>query len=769
MPGPRSRKKVPAVKSSQPGAKSASKALARPKGSAKASAAARPKGAVKPKPAAMEKAVAEFKALFRAARLEHTKAGKNATPESPAHQAALAHARRWQIPGAEALLQALPVPWNRLGTEEALSALEAVLETMHPGLRGHAENLRGLLLMVLRRFDEAIACQQRALNVTGYDTPGSAHTNMGNCYFAKGEPDRAIECYEKALATQEYAMSGMVHFNLGVAYNAKREHDRAIKCFMKALEMPGFDRVAETHINLGVAFGDKGDHDCAIGWYEKALAMRGYDTPGYAYNNMGNSYAAKGEYERAIECYSNALVKPGEASTSWARNNLALTLRDLGKYDLALGQLARVLEAPDEDGQHERARRIRAMIEEDMAGLKATAGEEALVKAESADGARAAEETVEQRMLKKLGLQEEGRKDKYDEYLERVPSHGRAEVFSCLRGWSSAVTLLEGGGDGRKWRGGGYFIKWQGKGIVLDPGFDFLDNFHDAGHLLHEVDAVLVSHNHPDHNYDLHSLDDLRYELHRRWKVKKVKGTAGTMDLSRCLFVLDEDTAKASLTGGSEHRGYVKKFTDYDWCQKRWLEREHGLPFSLEHFKVKHTGDVPNAVGMRLRLHQPGAPDVVLGYTGDTAWFTQEEKQPDSVALAEELRGCDVLLAHISMPDQEEFKDPELLKRGHLGYNGLARLIVETEPKVVLVGEFWAGLADLRIDLVRGLKGKVQNALGREIPILPTGLGFHLDLTTLQVHCTGCGEARVPLAELKVAPAASAFGPLGYLCRRCLC
>jgi glyoxylase-like metal-dependent hydrolase (beta-lactamase superfamily II) len=68
-------------------------------------------------------------------------------------------------------------------------------------------------------------------------------------------------------------------------------------------------------------------------------------------------------------------------------------------------------------------------------------------------------------------------------------------VFSCLRGWSSAVTLLEGSTDSH-WVGGGYFLKWRGKGIVIDPGFDFIDNFHDAGYHMREVDAVLVSHNH---------------------------------------------------------------------------------------------------------------------------------------------------------------------------------------------------------------------------------------------------------------------------------
>ena len=85
-------------------------------------------------------------------------------------------------------------------------------------------------------------------------------------------------------------------------------------------------------------------------------------------------------------------------------------------------------------------------------------------------------------------------------YLAKESS-GRDDTLSILRGWSSAVTLLEG--SERLWRGGGYFLKWHGKGIVIDPGLDFLRNLHDANYHAREIDAVLVSHNHPDHNADL--------------------------------------------------------------------------------------------------------------------------------------------------------------------------------------------------------------------------------------------------------------------------
>ena len=43
----------------------------------------------------------------------------------------------------------------------------------------------------------------------------------------------------------------------------------------------------------------------------------------------------------------------------------------------------------------------------------------------------------------------------------------------------------------------------------------------------------------------------------------------------------------------------------------------------------------------------------------------------------------------------------------HLGYRGVEKLIkgCNPRPKLVLIGEFWAGLADLRMDIAHGSDG----------------------------------------------------------------
>lgn len=142
-----------------------------------------------------------------------------------------------------------------------------------------------------------------------------------------------------------------------------------------------------------------------------------------------------------------------------------------------------------------------------------------------------------------------------------------------------------------------------------------------------------------------------------------------------------------------------------------------------------------------------------LGYTGDTAYFQD---------LPKHLASCDVLLAHISQPSREELQDPTKLKDTHLGYRGTARLIHECQPTLALIGEFWAGYNDVRIDLTTGLR--LRSGCKQ---ILPTGLGMHITLPSLEVECTEC-RVSTSIAGITVAPPLDEFGSLGYLCGCCV-
>jgi tetratricopeptide (TPR) repeat protein len=574
---------------------------------------------------------------------------------------------------------------------------------------------------------------------------------LGDCYVDTGDPDRAIEYYDRALKANP-TFQGHVLQGLGVAYRRKGEPDRALEYFENAFKAEGGDKGSILN-NLGATHYEKENFDRAIEYWNQAIAEGTYKHPWVALHNLGVGYSAKGELEPALEFYKEAKASAAGRDVAILEetlNNMALIYAARGEVDLALETLEEVLAQPDRNQQHERAKNIRTQVLAQKAKIKPSREDESLVAATTTSGS--ASETPESRMKQKLL----GKEDKYSDYLKKENSK-RENTFSVLRGWSSAVTLLEGG-TLKQWRGGGYFLKWGGRGLVLDPGFDFIDNFHDAGFHTREVDAVVVSHNHPDHNFDLTSLDDLRFEIFRR-DLKALPDKTTVPALPPTLFAIDEDTAVVFKDDSPKHRGRPVRFSGSDYERKRWLDRENGLPFRIEHFPVQHGKDVPNAVGIRLVLYDPkGGKDFVIGYTGDTKYFADE----GAPTLADQLRGCHLLLAHISQPMTQEFDDPTFPKPIHLGYNGVANLVNEVKPRLTLIGEFWAGLADLRLDLIQGLRRRCATDA-----ILPTGLGFHLSVPSLEVECTRC-RAPVAFPQIKVAPPTTPFGPLGYLCPKCL-
>lgn len=666
----------------------------------------------KPSPAA----IAEFKRLFNIARREF---GTSAAAESPSFQAALNWATSHSIEAGKALLDAVVA--SQEGRDEAgLALLERASGPAKAELTGYLEHAKGFSLERLKRIDEAIACYEKALSTAGYDSPGPTLINLALIHVERGNLARVREYFNKALEIggrfRAQALTG-----LGTTFYLENDYNRAIAYWLEAANDPENDAREDALYNLGIVALSKNDGVQALEYFEMVLAQQ----PG-----------------------------PRQAATRLKTlNAMALTLHSMGQVDRALSVVEKALALPDQEQEHERAKNIRTQILAAKAKIKPSEEESALVAPKvSSQGMDTPESRMKQKLL--------GKDDKYSEYIKKENSK-RDNSFSVLRGWSSAVTLLEGG-TGKQWRGGGYFLKWRSRGLVLDPGFDFIDNFHDAGFHAREVDAVIVSHNHPDHNFDLGGLDDLRFEIFRR-ELKQLANKTTAPSLPPALFAIDEDTAEIFRDDSPKHRGKPVRFSGSDYERKRWLDKENDLPFRIEHFPVQHGKDVPNALGFRLALYNDanGTVEFSIGYTGDTAYFTADPARGD-LGLADQLAGCDLLLAHISQPMTQELDDPHFPKPLHLGYNGVARLLSEVKPKLTLIGEFWAGLADLRLDLVQGLRRRCGTDA-----ILPTGLGFHLSLPSLEIECTRC-RLFVPFPQIKVAPPTTPFGPLGYLCPKCL-
>jgi hypothetical protein len=64
-------------------------------------------------------------------------------------------------------------------------------------------------------------------------------------------------------------------------------------------------------------------------------------------------------------------------------------------------------------------------------------------------------------------------------------------------------------------KGGGCFLSWAGKGTVIDPGFDFIENMYSEELAIGDIDAIIITHAHNDHYTDLVSILTLIFQYNK--------------------------------------------------------------------------------------------------------------------------------------------------------------------------------------------------------------------------------------------------------------
>jgi len=328
-----------------------------------------------------------------------------------------------------------------------------------------------------------------------------------------------------------------------------------------------------------------------------------------------------------------------------------------------------------------------------------------------------------------------------------------SSVFLVLRKWNSYTPALPLDG-GEKSVGGGYFLYQLGKGTVIDPGYNFIENFHRAGCRLQDIDNIVITHAHNDHTIDFESLLTL---LHQAHKEKKRTGKRVNLYLNQ---------------------GSMLKFASLiDWRAKRYI----GDIFTInpgDTYRLNDNSTVMTAlpayhdeivtryysVGLHFSFTFGEDDKRNLLLTSDTGLYPPSEKGEDDLGQQSSkmeifelykqispdlVTDIDILIPHLGSIGKKElsvvkdmkWQPEDILYGNHLGVLGVLRLISVIKPKLALVSEFGEELKNFRYDLLLLMKKVMGKVIpGHSINILPADLPFIYNIRERTVFCVDTEE-----------------------------
>jgi len=346
-------------------------------------------------------------------------------------------------------------------------------------------------------------------------------------------------------------------------------------------------------------------------------------------------------------------------------------------------------------------------------------------------------------------------RQKYD--FKKKKSASQEFRFEVLQRWNSDTPIVASNRSASK--GGGFFMQYKGEGIVVDPGFNFMQNFIDAGHYFSEIDHVFISHAHNDHAADLESILTILYRYNQGIEGSYDKLREGTafdntlrkLNMSRKNYkqgvdrVKFDDVLKDSfkpkkiklyitssvLKKYSSILNLYKKFNytvvivgdDYRKENELTVIKDSLYAVPIRAFHDDLFSDY-SSVGFCFRFE-----DKAIVYTGDTGYYGGDGSLKDEYEkMKKDLAGKQiVLIANLggfkdSELDFREKYSTEFIKKcfykNHLGRLGVYHLILDLKPEYCVISEMGEELKGCRVNI------SAEFSTATDIMCLPADIGL---------------------------------------------
>ncbi len=571
---------------------------------------------------------------------------------------------------------------------------------------------------------------------------------------------------------EECNTSPLPYIALGITFNEKMEYDKAIENFNKAIELDP---------NLVTAYNCRGDVYSNLKQYEQALKeyCKAIELdPNYvdAYNNRGVVYADQKQYVEALEEYNKAIELNPYLATLYI--NRGMLYADQNKFDDALTSINKAIELNPTSTDAYFSRAIiynkKNQLKEALRDYKESEkfNSDAYLKSVINDKIKFIEARLEARKVKdnlsmvientenissSISINKKRQNDFYSH--NAILNSVDIPVFTVLRKWNSFTPII--GSGFRSSKGGGYFFKVGNKGIVIDPGFNFIENFMLEGHKFIEIDAILITHAHNDHTADLDSLltllhkynDDLLGSYFEEKKDSIVDKVLESYGYSREDLRTDpskkEDVENKVNKRYSESKKVITLYITSGTFKK--FASFFALKKSINYKVIIIDAEITNTIeidGLRINVIRASHDDIMsdnssvgfcfeygefaLVYSGDTGILEIEEFYEN---LKTKLNNKKIaLLANIGgFKDSEKMyyngapNKKEIFYKNHLGRLGVARLVEILSPSLCIISEFGEEFSGYRIEIA-----KIFQEIYKDTVFLPADIGLKLN-TNMEV------------------------------------
>ncbi|MGD2249802.1 MAG: tetratricopeptide repeat protein [Candidatus Methanofastidiosia archaeon] len=332
--------------------------------------------------------------------------------------------------------------------------------------------------------------------------------------------------------------------------------------------------------------------------------------------------------------------------------------------------------------------------------------------------------------------------------------------LAILKRWNSYTPLLPL--RGRLDKGGGYYLYHDGKGIVIDPGFNFIENFYQEGFNFVDIDAVIVTHAHIDHTMDLESILTLFDRINKNMKEKARKEAEKEGKNKEEIEHLYEEKVRERVKNIDLflNKGTYQKYKALICCDKMTFiegvyELEAGESLQLPEkygnvtlfpMKAKHDEILDNEYCLGYVIDVDGKR---IGITGDTGW------EPDgSIGNQYKELSPDLMVTHIGSIKKKELEYANKTSQeeknacfysSHLGLNGVTKILEVVRPNLAIISEFGEELKDQRINIAQEIGEVIR------VKCLPGDLGLYIRIPDLAVLCE-VSKQFVPYEDIGFRP-----------------